>query len=156
LSSSSSSILLLSFQGEKASSKDAKDVDKNHDQSQSDSGVQRDLFEENFKELQRWVDVNSSKYGTLLVLRERRSGRLGTALKVFSSFLFIYCVWENHDLLDFIISYFSVVSMIIYLDNEESPNKLSISQVGGFLWHVEITLNACCAIPFFLLFPLSL
>jgi tripeptidyl-peptidase-2 len=92
LSSSSSSILLLSFQGEKASSKDAKDVDKNHDQSQSDSGVQRDLFEENFKELQRWVDVNSSKYGTLLVLRERRSGRLGTALKVFSSFLFIYCV----------------------------------------------------------------
>lgn len=98
---SSSSILLLSFQGEKASalasSKDAKDVDKTHDQSQSDSGVRPDLFEDNFKELQRWVDVKSSKYGTLLVLRERRSGRLGTALKVFSSFLFIYCVSENHE-----------------------------------------------------------
>jgi hypothetical protein len=109
-SSSSSSILLLSIQGEKASalasSKDAKDVDKAHDQSQSDSGIQPDLFEENFKELQSWVDVKSSKYGTLLVLRERRSGRLGTALKVFSSFLCIYCPKESRD---FIISYFFVV-----------------------------------------------
>ncbi|XP_031382898.1 tripeptidyl-peptidase 2-like [Punica granatum] len=28
-----------------------------------------DLFEENFKELKKWVDVNSPKYGILLVLR---------------------------------------------------------------------------------------
>ena len=42
-----------------------------------------DLFEENFKELRKWVDLKSSKYGTLLVIRERRCGRLGTALKVF-------------------------------------------------------------------------
>ncbi|TQD86599.1 hypothetical protein C1H46_027865 [Malus baccata] len=41
-----------------------------------------DLFESNFKELQKWVEVKSSKYGTLSVLREKRSGRLGTALKV--------------------------------------------------------------------------
>ncbi|XP_057476526.1 tripeptidyl-peptidase 2-like isoform X2 [Actinidia eriantha] len=40
-----------------------------------------DLFEENFKELRKWVDLKSSKYGTLLVIRERRCGRLGTALK---------------------------------------------------------------------------
>ncbi|XP_059451546.1 tripeptidyl-peptidase 2 isoform X2 [Corylus avellana] len=80
-----------SLEGEKASalasSKDAKDVDKTHDQSQSDSGVQPDFFEENFKELQRWVDVKSSKYGTLLVLRERRSGRLGTALKALNDII---------------------------------------------------------------------
>ncbi|CAE6185616.1 unnamed protein product [Arabidopsis arenosa] len=43
---------------------------------------QRDKFEENFKELTKWVDVKSSKYGTLTVLREKRLSRLGTALKV--------------------------------------------------------------------------
>ncbi|KAF9597398.1 hypothetical protein IFM89_017744 [Coptis chinensis] len=41
-----------------------------------------DLFEENYKELERWVDMKSSKYSMLLVVRERRRGRLGTALKV--------------------------------------------------------------------------
>ncbi|PIA53523.1 hypothetical protein AQUCO_00900248v1 [Aquilegia coerulea] len=41
-----------------------------------------DLFEKNFKELERWVDMKSSKYGLLLVERERRRGRLGTSLKV--------------------------------------------------------------------------
>lgn len=41
-----------------------------------------DLFEQNFKELRKWVDVKPSKFGLLLVLRERRCGRLGTALKV--------------------------------------------------------------------------
>lgn len=64
-------------------SSDAKDVDKTRDPPQSDSCIPPDVFEENFKELKRWVDVKSSKYGTLLVLHERRSGRLGTALKVF-------------------------------------------------------------------------
>ncbi|MBA0831085.1 hypothetical protein Goarm_015575, partial [Gossypium armourianum] len=44
------------------------------------SDLRSDLFEENFKELTKWVDVKSSKYGTLYVLRERRFGRLGTAL----------------------------------------------------------------------------
>lgn len=48
------------------------------------SDLPSDLFEENFKELTKWVDVKSSKYGTLYVLREKRFGRLGTALKVFS------------------------------------------------------------------------
>ncbi|PON90851.1 Tripeptidyl peptidase [Trema orientale] len=64
-----------------AASEGGKDVDKTVDPGQ-DSDVQPDLFEENFKELKKWVDVKSSKYGTLLVVRERRSGRLGTALKV--------------------------------------------------------------------------
>ncbi|XP_037496420.1 tripeptidyl-peptidase 2 isoform X2 [Jatropha curcas] len=50
-------------------------------------GGQQDLFEENFKELRKWVDVKSSKYGTLLVIRERRCGRLGTALKVLNDMI---------------------------------------------------------------------
>uniref|UniRef100_A0A2N9H0K3 Reverse transcriptase domain-containing protein n=1 Tax=Fagus sylvatica TaxID=28930 RepID=A0A2N9H0K3_FAGSY len=70
-----------------ALSKDSKDVEKAHDQSQPESGIQPDLFEENFKELKKWVDVKSSKYGTLLVLRERRSGRLGTALKALNDII---------------------------------------------------------------------
>ncbi|KAK1416389.1 hypothetical protein QVD17_32180 [Tagetes erecta] len=41
-----------------------------------------DLFEETFKELQKWADAKSSKYSTLVMIRERHSGRLGTALKV--------------------------------------------------------------------------
>ncbi|KAF5457840.1 hypothetical protein F2P56_021917 [Juglans regia] len=72
-----------SLEGEKASdlaSSDAKDVDKTSD-------IRPDVFEENFKELKRWVDVKSSKYGTLLVLHERRSGRLGTALKVLNDII---------------------------------------------------------------------
>ncbi|KRH38464.1 hypothetical protein GLYMA_09G137200v4 [Glycine max] len=48
----------------------------------TDGRSQGDLFEENFKELKKWVNVKSSKYGILLVTRERRSQRLGTALKV--------------------------------------------------------------------------
>ncbi|XP_027359339.1 tripeptidyl-peptidase 2-like isoform X3 [Abrus precatorius] len=48
----------------------------------TDDGSHGDLFEENFKELKKWVDVKSTKYGTLLVTRERRAQRLGTALKV--------------------------------------------------------------------------
>ena len=43
-----------------------------------------DVFEENYKELIKWVDAKSTKYGTLTVLRERRCGRCGTALKVYS------------------------------------------------------------------------
>ncbi|XP_078427505.1 tripeptidyl peptidase ii [Wolffia australiana] len=45
----------------------------------------KDLFEENFKELKKWVDINTSKYGILSVIRERRRGRLGTALKILNS-----------------------------------------------------------------------
>ncbi|OVA01192.1 Peptidase S8/S53 domain [Macleaya cordata] len=59
-----------------------KGLGKPTSESEPDSSDQRDLFEENFKELKRWVDVKSSKYGKLLVLHERRCGRLGTALKV--------------------------------------------------------------------------
>lgn len=73
------------FQGEKAldlASSDPKDVDKTSD-------IQPDVFEENFTELKRWVDMKSSKYGTLLVLHERRSGRLGIALKVFFFTIFV-------------------------------------------------------------------
>ncbi|URD83056.1 Tripeptidyl peptidase II [Musa troglodytarum] len=40
-----------------------------------------DIFEETFKELKKWVDIKSTKYCMLLVVRERRCGRLGTALK---------------------------------------------------------------------------
>ncbi|XP_010255392.1 PREDICTED: tripeptidyl-peptidase 2 [Nelumbo nucifera] len=61
--------------------------DQARQESAPDSGKQQDLFEENFKELKRWVDVQSSKYGMLSVVRERRSGRLGTALKVLNDII---------------------------------------------------------------------
>ncbi|CAN8274352.1 unnamed protein product [Cochlearia groenlandica] len=47
-----------------------------------ESSSHKDKFEENFKELTKWVDVKSSKFGTLTVLREKRLSRPGTALKV--------------------------------------------------------------------------
>ncbi|KAG8652896.1 tripeptidyl-peptidase 2 isoform X2 [Manihot esculenta] len=64
-----------------------KGVDTTDKKTAPDAGGQPDLFEENFKELQKWVDVKSSKYGTLLVIRERRRGRLGTALKVLNDMI---------------------------------------------------------------------
>ncbi|XP_020085377.1 tripeptidyl-peptidase 2 isoform X2 [Ananas comosus] len=48
----------------------------------SKAGDQSDIFEENYKELKKWVDVKSAKYAMLVVVHERRCGRLGTALKV--------------------------------------------------------------------------
>ncbi|WVZ74309.1 hypothetical protein U9M48_022508 [Paspalum notatum var. saurae] len=47
----------------------------------------KDIFEENYKELVKWVDAKSAKYGTLTVLRERRCGRPGTALKVLNDLI---------------------------------------------------------------------
>ncbi|XP_021765110.1 tripeptidyl-peptidase 2-like [Chenopodium quinoa] len=44
-------------------------------------------FEATYKELRKWADVKSSKYGTLSVIRERRSKRLGTALKVLNDII---------------------------------------------------------------------
>ena len=46
----------------------------------------KDVFEENYKELIKWVDAKSTKYGNLTVLRERRCGRCGSALKVYSPY----------------------------------------------------------------------
>ncbi|KAG0483009.1 hypothetical protein HPP92_011093 [Vanilla planifolia] len=42
----------------------------------------QDSFEENFKELKKWVDVKSPSYCLLFVTHERLFKRLGTALKV--------------------------------------------------------------------------
>ncbi|KAI3817994.1 hypothetical protein L1987_11796 [Smallanthus sonchifolius] len=64
-----------------AANLDAEVVEKPGGQSSS-SPESVDLFEETFKELQKWADTKSSKYSTLLMIRERHSGRLGTALKV--------------------------------------------------------------------------
>uniref|UniRef100_A0ACD5ZLK2 Uncharacterized protein n=1 Tax=Avena sativa TaxID=4498 RepID=A0ACD5ZLK2_AVESA len=47
----------------------------------------KDVFEENYKELIKWVDAKTTKYGTLTVLRERRCGRCGTALKVINDMI---------------------------------------------------------------------
>ncbi|WZY85249.1 hypothetical protein YC2023_031633 [Brassica napus] len=56
---------------------------KGEKEDEGDEGsCQKDKFEENFKELTKWVDVKSSKFGTLTVLREKRLSRLGSALKV--------------------------------------------------------------------------
>jgi len=66
----------------KATTEGSEDVDASGDVPVQTPGVPPNLFEENFAELKKWVDVKSSKYGTLLVIREQRHGRLGTALKV--------------------------------------------------------------------------
>lgn len=47
----------------------------------------KDIFEENYKELIKWVDVKSAKYGTSTVLREKRCGRPGTALKILNDLI---------------------------------------------------------------------
>lgn len=43
-------------------------------------------FEDNFAELQKWVDTTDAKYVLLHVRRERRKGRFGTALKLLKKF----------------------------------------------------------------------
>ncbi|KAJ8511728.1 hypothetical protein OPV22_002162 [Ensete ventricosum] len=46
-----------------------------------------DIFEETLKVLKKWVDIKSTKYCMLLVVRERRCGRIGTALKVLTNMM---------------------------------------------------------------------
>ena len=55
------------------------------DQVETISDAEQDLFESTYKELRKWVDVKSSRYGIISVIRERRSRRLGLALKVCSA-----------------------------------------------------------------------
>ncbi|KAK7343691.1 hypothetical protein VNO77_12634 [Canavalia gladiata] len=62
------------------------DVEKSDEQYQDD-GIQPDLFEENFNELKKWVDVKCKKYGILLVTNERHNQKLGTALKVLNDII---------------------------------------------------------------------
>lgn len=50
---------------------------------------QKDKFEENYRELTKWVDVKLSKFCTLTVLREKRLSRPGTALKVKHVYLIV-------------------------------------------------------------------
>ncbi|KAK3447198.1 hypothetical protein EUGRSUZ_A02778 [Eucalyptus grandis] len=71
----------------KATTEGSEDVDASGDVPVQTPGVPPNLFEENFAELKKWVDVKSSKYGTLLVIREQRHGRLGTALKVLNDMI---------------------------------------------------------------------
>ena len=104
-------LVIVSGQGEASSLASSKDLEITCDQSQPESGVQPDhLFEENFKELKKWVDLKSSKHGILLVLRERRSGRLGTALKVF--FFHHSCssiVWQSWNFIFYVYIYIFMV-----------------------------------------------
>ncbi|KAK7279941.1 hypothetical protein RJT34_25002 [Clitoria ternatea] len=62
------------------------DVEKTDKQSKDD-GFHPDLFDDNFLELKKWVDVKCTKYGILLVTNERRNQRLGTALKVLTDII---------------------------------------------------------------------
>ncbi|PNY12838.1 tripeptidyl-peptidase 2-like protein, partial [Trifolium pratense] len=57
------------------------------DEQSKDDVIHPDLFDENFKELKKWVDVKCTKYGILLVKHERRSQRLGIALKVLTDII---------------------------------------------------------------------
>lgn len=47
----------------------------------------KDQFEEAYCELCKWVDISSTKYSFLMVLREKRCGRLGTAIKVLNELI---------------------------------------------------------------------
>ncbi|GER46667.1 tripeptidyl-peptidase [Striga asiatica] len=62
-------------------------VDKEEVKHAPDSTAHPDLFEQNFKELKKWADVKSSRYGTLFVIHEKRKGRLGNALKVLNDMI---------------------------------------------------------------------
>ncbi|KAL5746343.1 hypothetical protein ACOSP7_027489 [Xanthoceras sorbifolium] len=62
-------------------------VDKTGKRSAPKSGGQPYLFEDNFRQLRKWVNSKSSKYRTMLVIRARRNGRLGTALKVLNNMI---------------------------------------------------------------------
>lgn len=81
------------MQGDKPSASEvtegSKEADKTVD-SGPGSGVLLERFEDTFKELQKWVEVKSSKYVILTVTREKHHGRLGTALKVLSDPLAFY------------------------------------------------------------------
>ncbi|XP_050387526.1 tripeptidyl-peptidase 2, partial [Argentina anserina] len=81
---------ILSLQGDKPSATEvtegSKEADKTVD-SGPGSGVLFERFEDTFKELQKWVEVKSSKYGILSVTREKHHGRLGTALKVLNDMI---------------------------------------------------------------------
>ncbi|XP_024625143.2 tripeptidyl-peptidase 2 isoform X2 [Medicago truncatula] len=61
--------------------------DANPDEQSKDDCIHPDLFDENFKELKKWVDVKCTKYGILLVTHEKRSQRIGTALKVLTDII---------------------------------------------------------------------
>jgi hypothetical protein len=51
--------------------------------SEEESGTSEvDAFEENFRELRKWVDTTLAKHALLVSKREKRAGRLGHALKV--------------------------------------------------------------------------
>ena len=47
----------------------------------SDNG-QSGKFDDTYNELRKWVDITSTKYSLLNVIYEKRSGRIGTAIKV--------------------------------------------------------------------------
>lgn len=51
----------------------------------------------------KWVELKNSKYGTLLVLRERRNGRLGTALKVLLTSLLLGVTLRLNDFVGFML-----------------------------------------------------
>ncbi|KAJ1385009.1 Peptidase S8/S53 domain [Sesbania bispinosa] len=70
-----------------AATEDTKQDGQKTDEQSKDDSIHPDLFEQNFKELKKWVDVKCSKYGILLVTNERRSQRLGTALKVLNEII---------------------------------------------------------------------
>ena len=72
------------MQGDKPLASEATESSKEAEKTvDSGSEVLLERFEDTFKELQKWVEVKSSKYGILSVTREKHHGRLGTALKVF-------------------------------------------------------------------------
>ena len=91
-------------------------MDKTDGESKDD-GTLPNLFEENFKELKKWVDVKCPKYGILLVTNEKRNQRLGTALKVFSSPKSCVDCCHGYSLFNSLISNLKGLIVIKFLSN---------------------------------------
>ena len=88
----------------------------NPDEQSKDDDIHPDLFDENFKELKKWVDVKCTKYGILLVTHEKRNQRLGTALKVFS---FAKSCYVTESFVPFLFySSFSFLNVCFYFNDQ--------------------------------------
>ena len=106
---------------------------------EDEGSCQKDKFEENFKELTKWVDVKSSKFGTLTVLREKRLSRLGSALKVNNSHTSIKSSnvpWKTaNDLIQMTLKTnrlydFQVLEELIQNENQTANKKLYELKLG--------------------------
>eukprot|EP00249_Psilotum_nudum_P018372 c26772_g1_i1 orf=205-4470(+) len=71
----------------KDSNDDVQELAGVHNISISQEVETKDRFDGVYAELRKWVDITSTKYSLLTVIREKRCGRLGSAIKVLNELL---------------------------------------------------------------------